>query len=87
MRTKEENIYGDDLVPDIVSFNLGWDACQKQQKNGYKEGRLSAISDVEKIVDKIKGGKVICVGIGEFDKLISAFELKQGITRLKGEGK
>ena len=55
--------------------------------NKFKQGYANAIADVEKIVDKIKGGKVICVGIGEFDKLISAFELKQEIARLKGETK
>ena len=51
--------------------------------DAYNDGYAKAISDVEKIVDEIKGGKVICVGIGEVDKLISAFELKQEIAKLE----
>ena len=43
--TYEENM-DMDIVPDIVSFNLGWDTCQKQQKSGYNQ------ADVEKIIDK-----------------------------------
>ena len=59
----------------------------EEELKGFKQGYAKCRADVEKIVDKIKGGKVICVGIGEFDKLISAFELKQEIARLKGETK
>ena len=71
--TDEENM-DMDIVPDIVSFNLGWDTCQKQQKSGYNQ----AISDVEKIIDEMIHRQW---GIRPW----TIEELKQEIARLKGE--
>jgi len=72
---------------EIIMGAIGKDALKLVRDIGFKQGYAKALADVEKIVDKIKGGKVICVGIGEFDKLISAFELKQEIAKLKSGDK
>ena len=83
--TDEENM-DMDIVPDIVSFNLGWDTCQKQQKNGYEQGYANALADVEKKIEKCVEPDTGLIFIGDLKQEIAKIHSQKQAKQLQ-EGK